>query len=64
MAELTHYGSGTVPKSSDTRIFLLSKWLLAIQSALGGSAKAANNPTQADTVKLLETKIAKAKAGL
>lgn len=64
MAEAVHFGSGTVPRTSDPRRFLLCKWLLALQAALGGAAKAANNPTGADPVKILETKIARAKAGL
>lgn len=55
---------GTTPDRDDSQDTLLMKWLTAVQTGLGGSANAANNPAPGDSRWVLLYKIARAKAGL
>ncbi len=63
MPQPSYIGSGAVPQTGDTRLFLLAKRLGAIQNGLA-SPNSGNNPKPNDTVWMLRRKIVKAKAGL
>lgn len=57
------FGSGTVPKTGDSKVTLLAKWLTALQTALGGGAQTKNWPMNSDSVRTLESKIERVKSG-
>lgn len=57
------FDPGTTGGRSDTRWWVIAKWLQAVQNALA-SPNAANNPKRSDSKQTLLDKIARAKAGL
>lgn len=57
----TFIGSGTTPRTSDTRWMLLQKILGSLQNRPG--ANPANNPRRKDTIWMIRRKIVRARAG-
>jgi len=57
------FDPGTTGGRSDTRWWVIAKWLKSVQDA-AASPNTANDPKRTDTRRTLLEKIAKAKAGL
>lgn len=57
MAQPTYYTEGTTARSRDTKLRVWTKALGVKQNLLGASAKAANNPKQYDTIRVIKLKL-------
>lgn len=63
MGARLYFGSGTTAKTSDSKPTLLAKWLIVLQTALGGGADADNWPKSTDAKRMLLDKIERVKSG-